>query len=1063
MTAAGETGAPRDFATTDAQRAIWAFERLRPELDLFSGGTAATADGPLDAALLERALAGIVERHETLRTTFHASEGQPVQRIHSAMEVPIQWQRVVGMGDAELQDRLIADSRRPYDLERGPLLRVCVYDRGTESVVLVGAHHINADLITVRLLLEELEERYVALRGGLPPALEPLSRQFREHAAWQNAMIEGEEGRRHAEYWRERLAGPAPDLAMPLDHPRPPVEVHRGASVSFELPAELVGRLEEIARPAGATLYSVLLGAFIALLHRYSGESTITVGSYSSGRVRRDLKPMAGLVSNPIPLRVSVATDLPFIDLVREVGRSLRGALRHQFYPLSRMAQRLDRPRDPSRSPIFQAVFNLDRPEPPRSVRSWRQEPWLSLLLRSQEGQFELKLMAAVRQDGSLVAALQYQTALYEAASVERLARSWRALLEDVAGDSSRAVANLALLDRAETTRVLVDWNRTERAYGRDTGVHELVRKQIERTPDAVAVCHGEDAITYAELGRRVAHLARQLRHEGAGPGSLVGICLEPSIRQVTALLAVLETGGAYLPLDPSHPRERRRSILEDAGARLLMEDTPAVDGFAAARPGPRVVSVKRLPGAPADQRRAPDELPGGGEQRAYVLFTSGSTGKPKGVEISHRSLVNLLEAMQDLLQIGPADTWLSITTLSFDIAALELFLPLVHGARLALADRDVAGSGRRLGEEIERHGATVVQATPTSWRLLHATGRSTGRLTRLCGGEALTRALADRLLGDPGPLWNLYGPTETTIWSTASRVQPGDRPPAIGRPLANTQAYVLDAGMRPVPVGVVGELWIGGEGVAIGYLGRPELTAERFVPDPYRTDPGARLYRSGDLTRWLASGELEFCGRLDHQVKVRGIRIELGEIETALLGQPEVVEAVVTARTPDEGEAQLAAYIVSAPGRRPDPVALRQRLRERLPDYMVPASFTYLDAMPLTANRKIDRRALPDPALATTRIRFASPRSPVESHLALMFAEVLALERVGIDDDFFELGGASIASLELAARAEKAGIVFAPEAVFEHRTIRSLAAAISGAMMDRPAERRVARQRQTP
>lgn len=1027
-----------------AQRAIWTLQRIEPSLDVFSGGYAATADQPLDRAVLSEAVRGLVHRHETMRTTFHASGERLVQRIHAHMDIPVAWHDANEDTDSELVDRMLADLRQPYDLERGPLLRVGVYVRATgEQVVLVGSHHITCDLLSARLLMEELEERYDALAAGAPVPIEPLPVQFRELVEWQQAMLEGDEGRRHGAYWRERLAGEVPDLDLPIDHGRPRVEVHRGRSCLFTVPTDLMTRLGAVAAAADATLYSALLAGYAVLLHRFSGAAVVTVGSYTSGRVRRALDPMVGLVSHAIPLRLTLDHDEPFVNLVRETGRVVRGAFRHQAFPLALMAEQLGRPRDPSRSPLFSAVFNLVRDEPLRKrAPAWRHDPWIPLQLRNQEGQIELKLMTSLGRDGSLMAALQYQTALYEDSTAERLARAWVALLEDVAGNPTRTVAAIDLLGADEEQRVVRTWNQTDRDYPRETGAHELVRARCRATPDAPAISHGDRTITYGQLARRVAGQAARLREAGAGAGSVIGLCLPPSIEQVVTLLAVLQTGAAYLPLDPAHPSARRRAMLDDAGATLLVGDHRSIEDMAV--PHPRSIDVASSidcdPPEPSTQGE-------GGERLAYVLFTSGSTGRPKGVEVTHRSLVNLLTAMQDLLAVTPADTWLSVTTLSFDIAALEIFLPLVCGAQLVMADRDVAGNGARLAEAIDRHRATIVQATPTSWRLLQAQPRRPSHpITRLCGGEALTRALADQLLRDPGPLWNVYGPTETTIWSTASRVTAGDRAPTIGRPLANTQTYVLDARLRPVPVGVVGDLWIGGAGVARGYVGRPELTAERFVPDPFSRHTDARIYRTGDLARWLASGEIEFVGREDQQVKIRGIRIELGEIEAALLDRPEVADAVVVARQDGPGEPRLVGYVVPARGCGVEPMALRRSLRDRLPDYMVPAAFVELEALPLTPNRKVDRRALPAPDGQAPSRAYVAPRTAVEQALARFFAEVLAVPRVGLDDDFFDLGGASIASLELASLARQGGLDLQPEAIFEHRSVRSLAAALAGA-----------------
>lgn len=1029
----------RDVPVTAAQRAMWTLQRLHPGLDIFSGGIAASVGGPLEPELLERSVQGLVARHEILRTTFPATGAQPVQRIHRELAVPVTRHRLDDCDDEQLLERLVADSRSAYDLQRGPLVRFRVYERPThDPVVFVGIHHLVGDLVSLRLMLEELEARHEALRTGRPHGLGAPPPQFREHSSWQNRLVESAEGRRHERYWLERLAD-APSLSMPLDRSRPPREDHRGASRMVELSATLVDRIARAAKSADTSLFPMLITAFAVLLHRFSGQPSIIVGSYTTGRPE-GRKIMLGPAANPIALRMDLASPFPLADAAREMSREIRRASEHQFYPLALTAERLGIRRDPSRSPVYQAAFNPDRQKPLLlSAPSWRSEPWLPLTLRGQEGQFELKLNTCLRSDGSLAAAFQYQTALYDEATAARLVRAWRVLLEDAAARPDRSLGALRLLDAESERQILRDWNRTEMEYPREAGVHELVRVQADRTPDAVAIrCRGE-SLTYSELASKIAGLAGRLRAEGVGDGGMVGVCMEPSIDQVAVLLAILETGAAYLPLDPTDPEARRQAMLEDCPVDLLVGTASALPGS----PAPRTLAVEEIERVPPAAPRAIGKLEGGGARRAYVIFTSGSTGRPKGVAVNHCSLVNLLRAMQRLLDVGPDDSWLSITRLSFDIAALELFLPLVRGATLVVAEADVAGSGARLASAIRRYESTVLQATPGSWRLLYGAGGTGGRtITRLCGGEALSRSLADEMLGEPGPVWNVYGPTETTIWSTASRVTPGHRTPPIGRPIGNTRAYVLDAHRRPVPVGVVGELWIGGDGVADGYVGRPDLTAERFHPDPFSDDPDGRLYRTGDLARWLPSGELEYQGRMDEQVKVRGVRVELGEVEAALRKVPDIRDAVVVADDRDGPETRLFGYVVGRPGGQLEMSEVREQLRKRLPDYMMPASVTELEEIPLTANRKVDRGALPAPRRGSSEREeaFTAPRDATEEELARLFAEVLGVERVGIDDDFFALGGASIASLELAEKARRLGLSFTPEAVFEHRTVRVLA-----------------------
>jgi amino acid adenylation domain-containing protein len=1039
----------REIPLTPAQRAIWTIQKMDPSTDIYRGWNVVTAPGALDRGLLQRALDECIAAHDSLRISFPMAGGHPAQVVHEDRRVTIDW-RTTAKRPLELESELLGEARRPYDLENGPLPRLIVFAcQSGEHVIAYAHNHIVADLASSFLILEELEQRYLALTGE-GPAVSPTPLQFGDIVAAQQSLLSSEAGARAEAYWRERLAGAAVALALPLDHSRPAVVARRGDTVMFEVRESVVTRLERVAAQAGASLNAALLAGVAALLHRCSGQSGLTVGTYVSGRAAASKRRVLGLTSALLPLPVEIGAAMTFTDLMTRVSRSMRAGFRHQGYPIALMAERFQLGRDPSRLSIVQVAVNLQSESPIRLQHPrWQRAPWRNMRLRNQEGQFELMVTACPDERGALACGLQYQTALFDRGTIERLAVALVTLLEGVATDPDCPVSALPLLAATERATVLTEWNRTARDYPRLQGVHELIREQIARTPDAMAVSDETGTITFRQFGDRVAALASRLRGEGAGRGSLVGICLPPSIMQVVALTAVLEAGAAYVPLDPAHPRERRMAMIEDTGVPLLIGNDSTVEGLSVER----ILLVDGLDGQNAIEPPPAGANSGGGadsggEALAYVVFTSGSTGRPKGIAVPHRALVNVLIGLQDLLRIGPADTWLSITTLSFDVAALEIFLPLITGAHLVMADRDVAGSGSRLADACDRWSATIVQATPTSWRLVLGSGRWPARpITRISGGESLPRAVADGLARHPGPIWNFYGPAETTVYSTAARVTSGEGTPTIGRPIANTAIYILDSARQPVPSGVIGELWIGGDGVALGYINRPDLTAERFVPDPFRAWDGGHMYRTGDLARWLPSGELEFLGRIDHQVKIRGIRIEPEEIEAALLQQHGIAQAVVMTRLDGTGEPRLVAYVVPAAGLEIDVVTLRQRLRERLPDYMVPASFTVIDAMPLNPNRKIDRGALPDPhSEPVSRTPFAAPRDAVEAQFARLFAEVLDVERVGIDDDFFDLGGASISSLHLCDRAEACGFPLAPEAVFEHRTVRGLAALVAAA-----------------
>jgi amino acid adenylation domain-containing protein len=818
-------------------------------------------------------------------------------------------------------------------------------------------------------------------------------------------------------FWLRSLQSLSP-FELPSDHARPPVQTSNSAIASLPLDRSLVDALRDLSRRHGCTLYMTTLAALLALLHRYTGESDIAIASQSSD------DDDDGRFTNAFVVRSDLSGDPAFAELLARVRDTVVEGLKHLGTPLDRVIEMLAPARDPSRPALCSIRFTFQ--VPPRATGA----------------RYDLDFSMIERPDG-WGASCEYNTDLFAPATAARLLGHFANLLRAAVAEPAQPIGTMPMLDAEERRALVADGNRTDASYPEHLTVAQLFERQVQRTPDATAVTCGELELSYRELERAANGLAHRLRDCGVGRGSRVSIFLDRSPDMVVALLAVLKAGGAYVPLDPGHPPARLAQIVGDAQPALVLTEPAArarlPDSVDAA-------ALMVLDGAPA--RDAPPQPAASPEDLAYVIYTSGSTGRPKGVQITHRALTNLLWSMRGTPGLAPDDTLVAVTTISFDIAALELFLPLIVGAKLVLASETEAGDGGALAALLLRHRATVLQATPVTWQILLAGGwRPHAALKMLCGGEALPRALADRLLVNGGELWNMYGPTETTIWSSALRVGPGAGAVPIGPPIANTQFHVLDANGQLVPAGVPGELCIGGDGVAAGYLNLPEKTRERFVPDPLRGRAGARLYRTGDRVRRRPRGELEFLGRMDHQVKVRGFRIELGEIETVIRAHAQVADCVAVAVPDASGETAIRAYVVA---RRAETAAaamiesLRSSLRQALPGYMCPAAIVVLAALPRTPNGKVDRNALPapapEPALETSLEDGVAP-SAVEQRLAQLWCAVLQVSEVGVNANFFEVGGHSLLAVRLLARIEAVfGTRLSLAALFANPTVAGLA-----------------------
>ncbi|HHO69806.1 MAG TPA: amino acid adenylation domain-containing protein [Gammaproteobacteria bacterium] len=1050
-----------DLPLSFAQQRLWYLDQLEPGASVYNLPFAYRLRGELDAAALEESLNALIARHEVLRTTFDSASGTPRQVTDN------DWRLALPVVDVEAPapetDELPAALYRervaqPFDLSRGPLLRAQLLRLAPDDhVLLVVVHHIVFDGWSVGVFMRELATCYEAVVAGRTPELPPLPVQYADYAAWQQAWMESDAPAGQLAYWKQQLHGELPVLEMPASHPRPAEQSFRGGSVTLDIPAGLADAVGRVAAGQRVTPFMLLVSVFATLLYRYSGQDDIIVGTPVANRAQPQTAGLIGFLVNTLALRVDLHGEPSFAELLTRVREVCLGAYENQDIPFDRLVAELQPARDLSRTPVFQALFTYEEAdrEPPRLADLHCTE----LPVDVDVAHTDLSLW--VRNSGQgMRCVLEYSSDLFERDFAARLLRHFGTLLESATAAPQQPIGTLAMLDADERRQLLEAWNDTAAELPSGTCIHDLFLQRAAAQGEAVAVVTADAELSYAELAARSGRLASYLRGRGVGPGSFVAISLERGVDMLVAVLGVLRAGGAYIPLDPDYPVERLAYMLEDSGAGLLLTQASLEERLPAGGV-PRVrVDTDRADIDACDDRLQDGPAP---EDIAYVIYTSGSTGKPKGVQVPHRCVVNFLLSMARQPGLDADDVLVAVTTLSFDIAVLELYLPLVVGGRIVLADADTARDGMALAALLEASGATVMQATPATWRMLVAAGWQ-GRegFRALCGGEAMPRELAADLLARCDSLWNLYGPTETTVWSTFHRLTEASDHALIGRPIANTRVYVLDPRGQPLPPGVPGELHIGGAGVTRGYLGRPELTAERFVADPF-AGGDARLYRTGDRVRYRDDGVLEYEARMDNQVKLRGFRIEPGEIEAVLGTHEAVAQCVVQVREDRPGDVRLVAYVVPEPGRGLTVTEVRAHLRGFLPEYMVPQQLVELDAFPLTPNGKVDRKALPAPfAVGTARpVAAAEPRTPAERYLLDLWKELLGHERVGVEDNFFEAGGHSLLSMEVIARVRRdTGFSISPRAMI----LESLATIAAGLPLQEAAEARPAQAgRQEP
>jgi amino acid adenylation domain-containing protein len=1040
---------PAKAPLTEAQREIWlAAGRGSDANCAFNESLTLHLHGESSGDEVRSALEAAINRHDALRSTVDPND--ECMRIAPAYTSQIPFVDLSALSAEEREElidtRIAEEGRTPFDLFNGPLVRATLLRTApNELVLLLTGHHIVLDGWSANQLLEDMGRIYSAAKAGLKPALAPLM-PFSSYALKEREEAKAGAYAENERYWVEVFAGRAPVLDLPTDRPRPIMKSYKGATLRMSLGAVLSAELKKASSQLGCTLYVTLLSAFQILLHRLTRQSEVVVGISAAGQTLLDDASLVGHCVHFLPM----LSMLPKACLVKEHLAATRGQLLdaydHQEFTYGTLLQKLSIPRDSSRLPLIEVQFNLEKLGNNLHFEGLRTE-----MRSNPKGFVNTDLfLNVVETEGDLLLYCDYNTDLIDQSTLERWLASYATILRGIATDANRKVEDLEVLDEGERRLVLDEWNRTAVDFGPFEAVYRAIERQAAQAPNRVAVICGGEEWTYQQLNEYSNRMARHLRRQGVREGSLVGVCLERSHQMLGAVLGVLKAGAAYLPLDPSHPISRLELVLTDAQASLLLTQEPLA---ARLHTSARVVCLDseqtlwaRESGANLDTKSTPDSL-------AYVIYTSGSTGKPKGVAIEHGALNNLLRSMEREPGLIATDTLVSVTTLSFDIAALELFLPLMAGARLVIATTDQVVDGYLLLNLLKQSQATVMQATPAGWRILLEAGwNGQPHLKVLCGGEALPRDLADSLLASSDEVWNVYGPTETTIWSSATRLEKQAGPVTIGPPIANTQFYVLDERLQAVPVGVIGELYIGGAGLARSYWHRPELTAERFLPNPFGT---GRIYRTGDEARWLREGHIELLGRTDFQVKVRGFRIELGEIETVLASHSVVRDAVVAAVEVAPGDKRLVAWVDLVLGPPPGDLdaQLHSLLSEKLPEYMRPTVITVLPALPRTANGKIDRKSLPVPGFAgKTLVRTFTPAiTPQQKKLTEIWADVLKLERISITDSIFELGADSLLIFRISARANREGLPIQPAQIFQHRTIANLSHALGEAQTADP------------
>lgn len=1019
------------------QRQFWLINQLQKEGSAYNIASVFRLEGSLDIDALQVSINEIVRSHEILRTNFITRGGKIFQLIHpegnNDLVVDDLSAADPSRRENEMMHLLEEEITRPFDLEKSPLLRVRLI-RLTERdhVLSIVMHHIITDLRSKEIFGAELSARYNAKTGGQGQDIQQTVHQYAQYSTRQLQWLESTSAREMVDFWKKELKGQSGVTNLPVDFPRPASLTYNGSHQDFRIGIEQTHELAEFSRERSVNIFVTLLAAFLVLLTRYTNQKQIVIGVPLSNRRHEDDKDTLGCFVNILPLAFDLTETENFNDVLKQVRMKMLLAHRHQEIPFETIVNTLKPKRDPSYNPVFQVGFTS--------------EPYMELTfdnlavetIRLHNKGAQLDIFLNIKQLGEEIQGyLEYNTDLFDASTIQRMRDHYLNILGSLSSCSEEPVSLLPLLSNAEKKQLLVDFNRTDQAIP-DCCLHQLFEQQAAEHPEAPAVVFNQDTLTYGELNSRANKLARFLRDKGVSTETLVGVYHGRSPDMLVAIYGILKAGGAYVPLDTDFPQHRISQMVEDAKPKVILTQQELVDSLPPSGADPVCLDsdwqlIADCPGDNPEPVSSPENL-------AYVIFTSGSTGRPKGVQVPQRAVVNFLISMQQEPGITAEDTLLAVTTLSFDISVLELFLPLTAGATIVLADSRTTRNGSALLSLMRSSGTTVIQATPTTFHLLISAGWNSRLPVKvLCGGELFPHDLAQKLTNLAASVWNMYGPTETTIWSTCCQIRK-DRPVLIGRPIANTQVYIVNDMSQPVPLGVAGELLIGGLGVTRGYLNRPELTEKQFIPDTFTQRPDGTVYRTGDLASYLPDGNIKILGRIDHQIKIRGFRIELGEIETAIESHPAVRQGVVKTHEFAPGDVRLTAYITLRD--EVDDTRLRSYLKDLLPDYMIPSIFTILEEMPLTLNNKIDRKSLPEPDRSRhgSAHKLVLPQGKMESQLARKWADVLQLDQVGVDETFFDLGGNSLLSIQLIAELEKdLGVNIPVVKFYQHPTVRLL------------------------
>ena len=1003
------------------QQQFWLLNQLQPDSSAYNIPSVFCIRGNLNISALEKSINKIISRHEIFRTVFAVNNSEIIQIISPEIYLSIVVENIDDQQENEfntiIEQKINDEVRLPFNLFQGPLIRVKVLSLSENNyILLILMHHIIIDLRTKDLFVNELSDIYSVYIDKSSFFPDDPRTQYSQYALWQKNRLNSEVYNNSCAYWKKQLGGKNDFLDLPVDKQRPSIQSFNGTAQKIHIPKSLTKELKEFSRKNRVNIYLTLLTAYAILLFRYTRQTDITIGVPLTNRRHDDYKNTMGCFINILPIFINLEDNPTFCECLRRIRIAMLGAHRNQEIPFESIVNELQPKRDDSYNPLFQTGFTFEHP---MKLKLYELDV-TSLATHSGGSQLDLFAIFWERQDG-IHGFFEYNTDLFSSHTINRIINNYIKLLNSSLTAADQTISTLPFLSETEQKQIIVDWNKTETEFPPTCCVHELFEKQVNQSPAAIAIIFEEKHLTYLELNQKANQLANYLCEAGIKVNDLVGIFMERSLEMVVALLGILKAGGIYVPIDPEFPEKRISYMIKHSQVSILLTQDHLKTELPECKAS--IIPIDTNWKTIGNNSKKNPVIKTGPDNLAYVIYTSGSTGKPKGVQVQHSAVVNFLFSMSQKPGLNSKDTLLAVTTLSFDISVLEIFLPLAVGAKTVIADRNTVLDGTLLLKAIYRYNVNVLQATPVTWRLLIEAGwKGNNNFKVLCGGEALSKDLAAKLTNISSNVWNMYGPTETTVWSACNKLSTNDKIIHVGKPVANTKTYILDENMLPVPIGVSGELYIGGAGVTQGYYKQIELTAVQFISNPFSTDSDEKLYKTGDIARYHYNGNIEILGRSDFQLKIRGYRIEPGEIETVLNTHPAIEQAVIIAHEYAPGDQRLIAYYVSNKVQPPIMPALDKYLIDKLPKYMIPSIFIFVETMPLTPNGKINRKALPEPDYKRPEIvqKYVSPKSELEKSISEIWCKVLKFDRVGIHDRFFEIGGDSFLAMQVIGHIEK-------------------------------------------